>query len=181
MKTPSKTCVPARQCDFWGCPNGVHPVCGYKIILKGTGRDATPPRPDLASQHCTGAPPSSNGAPSSASVSPPFPTLLDTGRYAPTPPPLPRKIVKFISRGDASRTRTLASFPRASGSRLSSPLIRRDRALPLQEDLGTARGTHALRENMHRTSPRKILLDGQPKSGWCGEKKKRDFLPHGGG
>ena len=28
-----------------------------------------------------------------------------------------------------------------------------------------ARGTHALRENMHRTSPRKILLDGHRRAG----------------
>ena len=58
-----KTRVPARQCHFLGCPKRVRPVCGYKIIFEGTGRDGTPPNPDLGSQHCTGAPPS-NGAPS---------------------------------------------------------------------------------------------------------------------
>jgi len=44
---------------------------------------------------------------------------------------------------------------------LSSHLIRRDRPLPLGEELDT----HALRENMHRTSPRKILVDGARRVG----------------
>ena len=39
------------------------------------------------------------------------------------------------------------------------------------------RGTHALRENMHRTSPRKILLDGHRRLGGVVRRRRGTTFP----